>query len=116
MTRLLLLAGGSLAGGFARYYFAGFVYRIFGTSFPYGTFAVNMTGCLLIGFLSALADQKFLIGPDERLLLTIGFCGAYTTFSTFMLETVNLVRDGESCWAFLNVALSVTVGFLMLRL
>ena len=116
MMKLLLLAGGSIAGGFSRYYFAGFVYRIFGTSFPYGTFAVNMTGCLAIGFLSALADKKFLIGPDERLLLMIGFCGAYTTFSTCMLETVNLVRDGESWRAFLNVTLSVTVGFLILRL
>ena len=116
MTKLLLLTGGSIAGGFSRYYVAGFIYRIFGTSFPFGTFVVNMTGCLAIGFLSALSDKKFLIGPDERLLLMIGFCGAYTTFSTFMLETVNLVREGESWQAFLNVTLSVMAGFLILRL
>lgn len=116
LSHVLLLAGGSLAGGFARYYLAGFVYRLAGISFPYGTFAVNMTGCLLIGFLSTLADKKFLIGPEEKLLWMIGFCGAFTTFSTFMLETVHLMRDGEMGQAFLNVALSVGVGLLVLRL
>ena len=116
MTRFLMLAAGSLAGGFARYYMAGFVYRALGPSFPYGTFAVNMTGCFLIGFLSSLADKKFLIGPDGKLLLMIGFCGAFTTFSTFMLETANLMKDGQTWQAFLNVILSVVLGFLVLRL
>ena len=116
MTHFLMLAAGSLAGGLARYYMAGFVYRALGTSFPYGTFTVNMTGCFFVGFLSSLADKKFLIGPDGKLLLMIGFCGAFTTFSTFMLETANLMKDGEAWRALLNVMLSVVIGFLILRL
>ena len=116
MTKIIMLAVGSLAGGFARYYLAGFVYRAFGTSFPYGTFAVNMTGCFLIGIFASLADKKFLLGPNGRLLLMIGFCGAFTTFSTFILETANLIKDGETWQAFLNVMLSVVIGFLILRL
>ncbi|HBR14014.1 MAG TPA: fluoride efflux transporter CrcB [Candidatus Omnitrophica bacterium] len=116
INNILALAIGSLAGGFARYYMAGFVYRIFGSSFPYGTLAVNLTGCFLIGIFSSFADKKFLIGPGGRLLLMIGFCGAFTTFSTFMLETANLIRDGETWRAFWNITLSVIVGFLVFRL
>ena len=63
-----------------------------------------------------MADKKFLIGPDGKLLLMIGFCGAFTTFSTFMLETANLMKDGEAWRALLNVMLSVVIGFLILRL
>jgi CrcB protein len=116
MAKLLLLATGSLVGGFARYFMAGFVYRILGASFPYGTLAVNIAGCFLVGLLASLADKKFLIGPDMRLLLMVGFCGAFTTFSTFMLETAYLLRDGEVWQAFLNIVLSVTLGFFILRL
>lgn len=116
MTKILALAIGSLAGGFARYYLAGFVYKIFGTRFPIGTLAVNFAGCFLIGIFSSLAERKFLIGPESRLLLMAGFCGAFTTFSTFMLETSNLMKDGELGPALLNVALSVIAGFLIFRL
>ena len=115
MEKVIALAIGSLAGGFARYYLAGWVYRLFGTAFPYGTFAVNAIGCFLIGFVSTLADEKFLLPPQARLLLMVGFCGAFTTFSTFMLETNNLIRDGQMWPAFLNVLLSVAVGFFVFR-
>ena len=103
-------------GGFARYYLAGFIYRVFGALFPYGTLAVNLLGCFLIGFLSALADEKLLLGPNARIFLMIGFCGAFTTFSTFMLETANLIRDGQTMPALLNVMISVLFGFLVFRL
>lgn len=116
VSKISVLAIGTLAGGFARYYLAGFVYRVFGSSFPYGTLAVNLSGCLLIGIFASLADKKFLIGPNGRLLLMIGFCGAFTTFSTFMLETANLIKDGETWRAFWNVSLSVIAGFLVFRL
>ncbi len=116
MTKFLALAAGSLAGGFARYFLAGFVYRVFGASFPYGTMAVNLIGCFLIGFFAVLAEDKFLLGPTGRLLLMVGFCGAFTTFSTFMLETANLLKDGQTLQAFLNVALSVVAGFMVFRL
>ncbi|HNV85898.1 MAG TPA: fluoride efflux transporter CrcB [Candidatus Omnitrophota bacterium] len=116
MKKILAIAIGSLTGGFARYYLAGAAYRVFGTSFPYGTFAVNLLGCFLIGLLSCLAEKKFLVGPEMKLLLMIGFCGAFTTFSTFMLETSNLMKDGETLRAFLNVLFSVAGGFLLFRL
>lgn len=116
MTKIIALAIGSLAGGFARYYLAGAVYRIFGTTFPYGTLAVNLTGCFLIGLFSVLAEEKFLIGPNGRLLLMVGFCGAFTTFSTFIFETSNLMKDGETLQTLLNITLSVIAGFLVFRM
>ena len=116
MATVLYLGIGTLAGGFCRYFLAGFVYRIFGTTFPYGTLAVNLVGCFIIGFLSAIAEEKFFLGPNGRLLLMIGFCGAFTTFSTFMLETGNLIKDGEISRAFLNVAVSLIIGFVVFRL
>ena len=116
MVKIVALAIGSLAGGFARYYLAGAVYRIFGTTFPYGTLAVNLTGCFLIGLFSVLAEEKFLIGPNGRLLLMVGFCGAFTTFSTFIFETSNLMKDGETLQTLLNITLSVIAGFLVFRM
>jgi fluoride exporter len=110
------LAVGSLAGGFSRYLVAGVVYDLAGTRFPYGTLAVNVSGCFLIGLLNALAEAKFLIGPQGRLLLMTGFCGAYTTFSTLLLETSNLAKDGEMARATLNVVMSLGAGFVMFRL
>jgi len=110
-----LIVGG-IAGTVARYVLAGVVYQVFGTNFPYGTLAVNLIGCFAIGFLAALAGEKFLLGPNTRLLLMAGFCGAFTTFSTFMLETANLIKDGETLRAFANVAVSIVVGFIVFRL
>lgn len=115
MTKLLYLGVGTLAGGFARYFLAGAVHKGFGTTFPYGTLVVNLFGCFVIGFLSAIAEEKFFLGPDGRILLMTGFCGAFTTFSTFMFETGNLMKDGEFYKALLNVAVSVIVGFIVYR-
>ncbi|MBN1870570.1 MAG: fluoride efflux transporter CrcB [Candidatus Omnitrophica bacterium] len=110
------LALGGITGTFARYILAGLVYEVFGTAFPYGTLIVNLTGCFLIGFLAVISEEKFLLGPHARILLMIGFCGAFTTFSTFMLETGNFIRAGDSLRAFLNVLASVAAGFLLFRL
>ena len=116
MTQILALIVGSIAGGFSRYFLAGFISRVFDTAFPYGTLVVNLTGCLLIGLFSSLAEKKFLLGPSAQLLLMTGFCGAFTTFSTFMLETGNLIRDGEASKALLNVLVSVLAGFVCFKL
>jgi CrcB protein len=116
MGNILALAVGSFAGGFARYYLAGWIYRVWGTQFPYGTLIVNLLGCFAIGFFSALAGEKYLLSPQARLLLMTGFCGAFTTFSTFMLETANLMKGGEIFFAFLNVAASLVIGFMVFRL
>ncbi|MDD5424757.1 MAG: fluoride efflux transporter CrcB [Candidatus Omnitrophica bacterium] len=110
-----LLIGGAL-GTVSRYAMSVFVYRTMGADFPYGTLAVNLTGCFIIGFLAAITEDRFIFGSNIRLFLMIGFCGAFTTFSTFILETANLIKDGESFRALLNVLLSVIIGFLVFRL
>ncbi|MDE2222987.1 MAG: fluoride efflux transporter CrcB [Candidatus Omnitrophica bacterium] len=114
MQKLLILAVGSILGGFSRYFLAGFIYEKFGTTFPIGTLIVNLTACFLVGFFSAIIDQKFFLGPNFRILLMTGFCGAYSTFSTYMLETSNLVHDGEFTRAFANIIISTVVGFIAL--
>ncbi len=116
MTKWLGLAAGGLLGTFARYFLAGAVHRFWGATFPFGTLVVNLTGCFAIGFLAVLAEEKFLLGPTARVFLMIGFCGAFTTFSTFIFETANLTKDGETLSALMNIVLSVVLGFLVFRL
>lgn len=115
MKWICLILGG-LSGTLARYSISGITYKALGTNFPHGTFIVNMVGCFLLGFLAALSESKFMLSPNTKLLLMVGFCGAFTTFSTFMLETTYLMKHGENLQAFLNIFLSVVIGFLVLRL
>lgn len=110
-----LVIGGAM-GTVSRYLLGGFVYRCCGTNFPYGTLAVNLSGCFLIGFLASMAEKKFLLGTDVRTFLMIGFCGAFTTFSTLIFETDSLVRAGEFARASLNIVLSVVFGFALFRI
>src|SRR3989338_1137802 len=107
---------GGVFGTLARYTLEGLLYKFAGASFPYGTLAVNLSGCFLIGFLASISEEKFLLSANARLLLMVGFCGAYTTFSTFMFETANLIQDGETWRAFSNVIASVIIGFILFRL
>jgi CrcB protein len=109
------LAIGGFTGTAARYLFAAWVYKAAGTDFPYGTMAVNLSGCLLIGFFNGLAEVRSVLSPNDRILLMTGFCGAYTTFSTLILETSNLVNDGEMLRASLNFFGSGLLGFLLFR-
>ncbi len=100
---------GSALGGMGRYWCSGVIARAFGETFPWGTIIVNVSGSLVIGFLATLMspDGRLLVPPDARAFLTIGLCGGYTTFSSFSLQTLNLVRDGEWLWATANVLFSV---------
>ncbi len=82
---------GAIAGALCRYYLTIWSIRRFGISFPYGVFLINLSGCFLMGFLATLfVDQP--TSPEVRLMLTTGFLGAYTTFSTYGLDTLNLLR------------------------
>ncbi len=88
---------GGLAGTFARFGVQGLVQRLTGPAFPWGTFVVNVSGSLLIGFVARYGTGSATITPDVRAGLLIGFCGAYTTFSTYSYEAVQLLQDGA--WA-----------------
>ena len=106
MRLTLYLALGGLAGTFARYALQGWAQPSSGT-FPAGTLVVNLAGALLLGFLMRYLLATGLVGPEMRAGLTIGFCGAFTTMSTFSYETVALLTDGEYWRATLYVAGSV---------
>ncbi len=116
MSKWLHLIVGGIAGTCARYALSGAIYQLAGTEFPYGTLVVNLLGCGLIGLFAGLAEERLLLGPNARVLLMAGFCGAFTTFSTFMLETANLLKDGEVFQASVNVGASVVAGFIAFKL
>jgi len=108
MAYLWVAIGGAL-GSMARYGMSGFVATMTGGVFPYGTLVVNVTGAILIGFLATLSgpDSRFFIPASGRIFMMTGVCGGYTTFSTFSLETANLMRDGEWTAALANAGFSV---------
>jgi fluoride exporter len=110
---MLFLAGG--IGCLARYGLAGLVQRIYGGEFPLGTLLVNLLGCLLFGFVWALAEQRMIISDESRVIILTGFMGSFTTFSTFAFESNRLARD--SAWLYLtgNVMLHVVVGILAIH-
>lgn len=112
MDRSILLVGlGGFLGSISRYLVAIFFAGQFSSSFPFATFVVNVAGCFLIGILFALSDRGNILSPEWRIFLTTGFCGGFTTFSTFSYESIRLLQDGEFLYLSLNVVLSVVVGF-----
>ena len=108
MFSYISIAVGSALGGVARFWVSGIVARQFGETFPWGTLLVNVTGSFLIGFFATLTDPegRFLVAPTFRQFFMIGICGGYTTFSSFSLQTLKLVRDGEWLYAGANALLS----------
>lgn len=112
MTEFWALGFGGFLGATARYYLVHFTNRLLGSGFPYGTLAVNILGCFLLGFIATAVEDKFSISPVVRTFLTVGILGAFTTFSTFSYETIALVRAGNVAVAFANIFLSLAVGIL----
>ena len=108
MQALAIAAGGAL-GALLRFWMSNGIYAVLGRNFPYGTLAVNVLGSLLMGFLYVLLVDKLALGPQWRAAVLIGLLGAFTTFSTFSMETLNLVEAGEVFKALLNVLLSVSL-------
>jgi CrcB protein len=107
---LFVALGGGL-GSACRYLIQTAFHNRFPAFFPYGTFAINVIGCLLIGILMGLVNQKT-ISPQMNLLLIGGFCGGFTTFSTFAYEGNTLLLDNKPLQAILYLGLSVTLGML----
>ncbi len=116
MTNILCLIAGSIAGGLSRYYLGGFVQRVSGSTFPYGTLIVNLAGCLLVGFIASVAGVRFPLNASARILLISGFCGGFTTFSAFIVESDFLLRGGHVWATLLNVSVSLVGGFALFRL
>jgi len=110
VLKLLAVGAGGFLGALARYGLSGWAQRLANSSFPAGTLVVNVAGCLAIGVLMALVQERQLFSPYMRLLVATGFLGALTTFSTFGYETVELLRGGESRLAVLSVAGNLLLG------
>jgi fluoride exporter len=111
MIRTLLLVGtGGFIGSISRYLASRFLQNSIPSSFPYGTFFVNIAGCLLIGIIYGLSERSSLLTPGWKMFLAVGFCGGFTTFSTFANENLALLRDGELFYFFLYTGLSVFLG------
>lgn len=111
MRMYLWIALGSALGGVARYWFSGFVAHRIGETFPWGTLLVNVSGSFVIGLFATLTDTegRWLVSPAARQFFMAGVCGGYTTFSSFSLQTLNLLRDGEWFRAGANAVLSLAL-------
>jgi CrcB protein len=107
---LAVAAGGAL-GTIGRYFFSGLIANAFGQTFPWGTLFVNVTGSFVIGFFAAVTgpDGRLLVSGTTRQFVMIGICGGYTTFSSFSLQTLNLMNDGEWLYVGGNIVASVAL-------
>jgi len=111
MVRLLIVGIGGFLGTVFRFMLAEWVHKILNNPwYPYGTFAVNVLGCLLIGFFGGLAENKGLLGSEMRLFFLIGILGGFTTFSAFGYETLALFRDAQMLAATINITLHIVLG------
>lgn len=109
MGQTLAIAAGGALGALLRFWSSNWVYGLLGRSFPYGTLAVNIAGSLAIGFCYVWLVERSILGPEWRALVMVGFLGAFTTFSTFSVETLNLLEGGAVLKALLNMLLSVVL-------
>jgi fluoride exporter len=111
MRKVLFLALAGGCGTLARYWLSGLVYDVMGREFPWGTAAVNLFGCLLFGIVFVLADERLIIRADVRLVVLMGFMGAFTTFSTLIFETNQLLHGAQWLYAGANIFGQNILGF-----
>jgi CrcB protein len=110
LGRLLLIAAAGAVGTLSRYGLAFVVQRWCGAGFPWGTLAVNVSGCFLFGLVWTFAEDRLLISPATRIIVLVGFMGAFTTFSTFAYETAEFLRDAQWLLAAANVIAQNFIG------
>jgi CrcB protein len=103
MGKYLFIGLGGFVGSVCRYGLSGFIHRVLGDRFPYGTLTVNILGCFTIGLLMMLFEERWLVQPNVRLFLTVGILGGFTTFSTFSYETIEIFRGGNISIGLVNV-------------
>ena len=106
IVNYLWIALGAIVGASARYFLSGYVARVFATTFPYGTLLINVTGSLVLGFFLVLAGERLLLDPRWRLLVAVGFCGSYTTFSSYAFETFAYMEQGQWMLMAVNIVAS----------
>ena len=117
MTRNIVLVGmGSCVGGIARYLTQLFVQKHYPATIPYGTLTANILGCFIIGIIYALAGRGNILTPEMRLFFATGFCGGYTTFSSFAYENISFLQDAEFFNASIYVLISIAIGFIAVYL
>ncbi|MFV0470255.1 MAG: fluoride efflux transporter CrcB [Dysgonomonas sp.] len=112
IKQLILVTLGGGVGSALRYLTSIWFIRYFPTAFPLGTFFINILGCLIIGFLLGLSNRYSILDNELRFLLIVGFCGGYTTFSTFSSENVRLFENGNYWMLASYIAASVILGFI----
>ena len=110
MGKLVLLASAGAVGALLRYSLVGVVQRLNNSEFPLGTLVVNVVGCFLAGFLWILFEHRWAIASETRTVVMVGFLGAFTTFSSYILETNEFLRAAEWMWAGANVLLQNGLG------
>lgn len=111
MLKIFIIALGGGIGATTRYLVSDWAAMRWGASFPYGTLIVNIIGCFIIGMFMQLVTERVIVSPYWRLLVTVGFVGGLTTFSSFSYETLNLLRDTSITIAMYNVLANVAFGF-----
>ena len=109
---LLFIGSGSFIGGVARFLTSRYIQNSVISGFPYGTFVVNLIGCFLIGLFYGMSERGNVLSLETRMFLTVGFCGGFTTFSTFSSENVAMLRDGNILHVALYTGGSVFFGIL----
>jgi len=110
MEKFFFISAGAILGANLRYWIGDWAAQKLGAGFPIGTLIINFTGSLLLGFFMALATERLLVDPKLRLLVTVGFLGSYTTFSTFTYESLNLLLKGQILAGILNLFGSTLLG------